>query len=144
MKIPPGVELVGPGSPQPPLPDDVPKAKPRGKRVSMTKLRPRAVPKHVKLLVRAGVKIPPKHVAYTKANMEHVKIRDRVAVCRGLAKPVRGCEWEVVSVHDRGKTAKAEQAVRDASPELGVALVLLDSGDKAIKLISEKGEVLAP
>jgi len=140
MKIPAGVELVGPGSPQPPLPDDVPKAPKRGKRIPQSHLRPISVPKHVKVLVRAGVKIPPKHVAYTKANMEHVKIRDRVAVCRGLPKAVRGCWWEVVSVHDRGKTKAAEAAVREASPELGVALVLLDSGDRAIKLFDESGK----
>jgi len=102
--------------------------------------RPIPVPKHVKLLVRECVTIPPKHGPVTALHGKTTAGSDRVAVCRGLPKRVRGCEWEVVSVHDRGATKAAEQAVREASPELGVALVLLDSGDRAIKLFDEGGK----
>ena len=101
--------------------------------------RPRSVPKDVRVLVRDDVAIPRRRIAVTMLHgaAGGISAGERVAVCRGLPKPVKGCEWEVVAVHERGKTHDAVEAVRDEAGALGVAMVLLDSGDRAVKLIDE-------
>jgi hypothetical protein len=98
-------------------------------------LTPLSVPKRAKVLVRAGVVVPPK---FEEQTGDVVLVRDRVAVCVGLKRAVRGCWWEVVSVHERGETHRAEAAARETCGNLGVALFLLD--DDKLDLIDEKGK----
>lgn len=86
----------------------------------------------VKVLVPVGVEVPERMAGYTLANMQRIEGSDRVAVCVGLSKAVRGCWWEVVSVHTRGETQPAEIAAKQTEQgrTYGTALVFLDDTDE--------------
>lgn len=71
-----------------------------------------------------------KLLSYLWRKVEIVARPDHVAICKGLAKPVKGCWWEIVAVCPR-----ASEAAKDAARLIGndVALFLLD--DKTVEVV---------
>jgi len=86
------------------------------------------VEKAVRLLVQDGVKVP-------------ADLRDQVAVCVGLKRTRKNCEWSVVAFLREGTPEVRnlrDQAAYD-SGELGVAVVRLspDQEPKPVQLVTQ-------
>jgi hypothetical protein len=101
---------------------------------NLSHLKPRVVPRWVKLLLQEGVKVPK-------------DLHGRVAICVGLLKPVRGCEWSVLGIlKEGGKAARELLASIDSSRQLlGVAVVPMSrppADRQEVQLVSQGGKVL--